>query len=200
MRAFIAIEMPAPVQQRLLATQRRLTQQLRLQQLDRCVRWTSANNLHLTLRFLGEIDSAQQHTLEQSLAQIAQRHARMMLFAGGVGCFPSVRRPNVIWCGVEGDVVALTGLQVAVESAVQLAGLPAEPKPFKPHLTIGRLQRHATAAQLQAVGAVVTQLAAAPAHAGEAASAVDELLLMRSELTPSGPIYTRLRVFALQQT
>lgn len=199
MRAFIAIEMPAPVQQRLLATQRRLAQHLRLRQLDRCVRWTSASNLHLTLRFLGEIDSAQQQALEQSLAYVAQRHTRMMLFAGGVGCFPSARRPNVIWCGVEGDVAALTGLQVAVESAAQLAGLPADPKPFKPHLTIGRLQRHATSTQLQAVGAAVMQLAAAFAHPENAAAAVDELLLMRSELTPSGPIYTRLGVFALQR-
>ena len=199
MRAFIAIEMPAPAQQHLLAIQRRLTQHLRLQQLDRCVRWTSARNLHLTLRFLGEINSTQQRTLEQSLAQIAQRQERMLLSVGDMGCFPSARRPNVIWCGVEGNVVALTRLQMAVESAVQLAGLPAELKPFKPHLTIGRLQRHATAAQLQAVGAVVTQLTAIPARDGEAASAVDELLLMRSELTPSGPIYTRLGVFALQQ-
>jgi 2'-5' RNA ligase len=124
----------------------------------------------------------------------------MMLLTGGVGCFPSARRPNVIWCGVDGDVAALTGLQMAVEAAVQMVGLPAEPKPFKPHLTIGRLQRHATAAQLQAVGAAVAQLAATAAHAGGVASAVDELLLMRSELTSSGPIYTRLGVFALQHT
>lgn len=198
MRAFIAIEMPTPVQQRLLAVQRRLAQQLRLQQIDRCVRWTAANNLHLTLRFLGEIDSAQQRTLEQSLAQIAQRQERMLLSVGGLGCFPTPRRPNVIWCGVEGDVAPLVRLQAAVESAVQQAGVPAEPKPFTPHLTIGRLQRHATAAQLQAVGAVVAQCAVPPAHAREAASMVDELLLMRSELTPSGPIYTRLGVFALQ--
>ncbi|HAJ35304.1 MAG TPA: RNA 2',3'-cyclic phosphodiesterase [Chloroflexi bacterium] len=197
MRAFIAIAMPTPVQQRLLATQHRLAQHLQRQQLDRCVRWTAASNLHLTLRFLGEIDSAQQQALAQSLVYVAQRHARMMLFASGVGCFPSARRPSVIWCGVEGDVAALTGLQVAVESAARLAGLPADPKPFKPHLTIGRLQRHATPAQLQAVGAAVAQLAAAPTHAGDVA-AVDELLLMRSELTPSGPIYTRLGVFALQ--
>ena len=197
MRAFVAIDMPTPVRQQLVATQHRLTQQLRTQQLDRCVRWTPANNLHLTLRFLGEIDDLHQLILEQSLAQIAQRHARLTLYAGGVGCFPNTRRPSVIWCGIQGDLAALSRLQAEVEVAAQSAGLPAEAKPFTPHLTIGRLQRSATPAQLQAVGAAA-HVAAMPGRLEEATPTVDELLLMRSELTPSGSVYTRLGVFALQ--
>lgn len=201
MRAFVAIDMPAPVRQQLVATQHRLTQQLRTQQLDRCVRWTPTNTLHLTLRFLGEIDDLHQLILEQSLAQIAQRHARLTLYAGGVGCFPNTRRPNVIWCGVQGDLAALSHLQAEVEAAAQVAGLPAESKPFQPHLTIGRLQRSATSPQLQAVGAAAVQVAAEPARANDVTPitpTVDELLFMRSELTPAGSIYTRIGVFTLQ--
>lgn len=197
MRAFIAIDMPTPVLGQLTAAQRQLSQQLRVQQLDRCVRWTPAGNLHLTLRFLGEIDDVQQRTLAQSLAQIAARHARLALFARGVGCFPNARRPSVIWCGLQGDLAALSRLQAEVEVAAQSAGLPAEVKPFTPHLTIGRLQRSATSAQLQAVGAAA-HVAAMPGRLEEATPTVDELLLMRSELTPSGSIYTRLGVFTLQ--
>lgn len=198
MRAFIAIEMPAPLQQRLLATQRRLTQHLRPQQLDRCVRWTPAENLHLTLRFLGEINDVQQRDLTQHLTQIAQRHARLTLSIAGVGCFPNAHRPNVIWCGLRGELTALTQLQAEVEAAAQAIGLPAETKPFKPHLTIGRLQRNATSSQLQAVGAAAMQLAVATPQVEYDASTVNELLFMRSELTSSGPIYSRLGVFLLQ--
>jgi 2'-5' RNA ligase len=197
MRAFIAIDMPAPVLRQLTAAQRQLSQQLRVQQLDRCVRWTPAGNLHLTLRFLGEIDDVQQRMLAHSLAQIAARHARLTLFAGGMSCFPNTRRPSVIWCGLQGDLAALSRLQAEVEVAAQSAGLPAEAKPFTPHLTIGRLQRSATSAQLQAVG-VTAHVAATPGRLEETTPTVDELLLMRSELTPSGSIYTRLGVFTLQ--
>jgi len=198
MRAFIAIDMPAPVLRQLTAAQHRLTQQLQTQQLDRCVRWTPAGNLHLTLRFLGEIDDVQQRMLAPSLAQIAARHARMTLFAGGMGCFPNTRRPSVIWCGLQGDLAALSRLQAEVEAAAQSAGLPAEAKPFTPHLTIGRLPRSATSAQLQAVGAAAMRFAATSGRLEETTPSVDELLLMRSELTPSGSIYTRLGVFTLQ--
>lgn len=198
MRAFIAIEMPAPVQQRLLGAQRRLAQLLRLQQLERCVRWTPAENLHLTLRFLGEIDDVQQRILAHSLTQIARRHARLTLSVAGVGCFPNTHRPNVIWCGLRGELTALAQLQAEVEVAAQAVGLPAEAKPFQPHLTIGRLQRSTTSSQLQAVGAAAMQIAVTATQPESGASTVDELLLMRSELTPSGPIYSRLGVFTLQ--
>lgn len=200
MRAFIAINMPAPVLRQLVATQRRLSQHLHTQQLDRCVRWTPVENLHITLRFLGEIDGVQQRVLAQSLGQIAARHGRLKLFTNGVGCFPNTHRPSVIWCGIQGNLAALSQLQAEVERAAQAAGLPAETKPFKPHLTIGRLQRSATAAQLQAVDAAVVQLAAAPGRAENAAPTVNELLLMRSELNPSGSSYTRIGVFPLQPT
>ena len=198
MRAFIAIELPAPVLRQLITAQRRLARHLQTQQLDRCVRWMPAGNLHLTLRFLGEIDDVQQRRLTQSLAQIVARHAPLTLFVDGMGCFPNARRPSVIWCGLQGDLAALSRLQAEVESAAQSAGLLAETKPFTPHLTIGRLQRSATGAQLQAIGAAAMHFAAMPGRLKEITPTVDELLLMRSELTPSGSIYTRLGVFALQ--
>ena len=199
MRAFIAIDMPAPVLRQLTAAQRQLSQHLRVQQLDRSVRWTPAGNLHLTLRFLGEIDGLQQRMLAQGLAEIAARHAPLALFADGVGCFPNARRPSVLWCGLQGDLAALSRLQAEVETDAQLAGLPAEAKPFTPHLTIGRLQRSVTSAQLQAVGAAAMHFAAPSGRLEGSTPTVDELLLMRSELTPSGSIYTRLGVFTLQR-
>jgi 2'-5' RNA ligase len=198
MRAFVALELPAPAQRRLIATQRELARQLRLQQLDRCVRWTPASNLHLTLRFLGEIDDLQRRVLEDALATLVGKHSRLLLEAGGLGCFPNTRRPSVIWCGIQGDGTALARLQADIEHTARRIGLPAEEKAFAPHLTIGRLQRSATGRQLQAVGAAVLHLGATAVTPVEPATTpVGELLLMQSELTPTGAIYTPLGVFPL---
>ncbi|MFO7633310.1 MAG: RNA 2',3'-cyclic phosphodiesterase [Caldilinea sp.] len=201
MRAFIAVEMPPPLQRRMEGWQRRLARQLVAQQLDRCVRWTAAGNLHLTLRFLGEIDESQCSLLAQALTSIAAHHAPLSLRIEGLGCFPNMSRPNVIWCGIQGELAALARLQADVERVVHAAGIAADEKAFKPHLTIGRTQRSATGSQLRAVGAVVAELAAvATPPKGDDCAAIQELLLLESELTPSGPIYTPLGVFPLAAT
>ena len=198
MRTFIAIEMTPSAVRQLTATQRRLAQQLRGQQLERCVRWTHSDNLHLTLRFLGEIDSAQRDALLEALPIMAVQHSLLSLRIEGLGCFPNAQRPNVIWCGLQGDVRLLTQLQVEVEKTVRSLDIPPDKQKFKPHLTIGRLQRSVTNSQLRAVGEIVTQVAAAQKStpAGETMW-VSELLLVQSELTSSGPVYTRLGAFPL---
>lgn len=198
MRAFIALTLPSAVLQRVTSTQRRLAQQLHSRQLAQCVRWTPAENLHLTLRFLGEIDEVQRDALATRLAQLAQQQPCLTLSAGGLGCFPNPRRPSVIWCGVHGEIARLNSLQGSIENAARAVGLLPEEKAFKPHLTIGRLQRSARSDQLQAVGALVTQLAATtPVTSGDTTTPANELLLIHSELTPSGPLYTPLGVYPL---
>jgi len=198
MRAFIAIDMPAFVLQQLTATQRKLARLLQSRQLDRCVRWTSAGNLHLTLRFLGEIDEVQCGALLQTLPLIAARFPPLVLRSEGLGCFPNLARPTVIWSGLQGDMGALARVQADVEASVRSLDIAPEAKHFKPHLTIGRTQRSATGSQLCAVGDLVAQLAAMrdPAPTSEPPP-IGELLLYQSKLTPSGPIYTRLGVFPL---
>lgn len=198
MRAFIAIEMPPPALRRVAAIQRHLAHHLRSQQLDRCVRWTPAANLHLTLRFLGEIDQSQCDALLTMLSSLAAQHPALSLYSEGLGCFPNAARPSVIWCGLQGNLRTLTQLQMDVEKIVRSVGVAPEPKQFKPHLTIGRTQRSATTNQLRAVGAIVMQNAAlhTPAPTDDFAK-INELVLFQSELTPSGPIYTRLGVFRL---
>lgn len=198
MRAFIAIEMPPPTLRQIVTVQRQLAQQLRNQQLDRCVRWTPASNLHLTLRFLGEIEQSQCDALLQMLPRLAARQQALSLSVKGMGCFPNVARPSVIWCGLQGDLRSLAMLQTEVERAAQSVGMPPDDKHFKPHLTIGRTQRNATATQLRSVGAIVMQNAALPVSpSSHDATPIGELLLFQSKLTPSGPIYTRLGVFPL---
>jgi 2'-5' RNA ligase len=200
MRTFIAIELPAPVCRRIAQQQRTLAQHLRAARANQVIRWTAADNLHLTLRFLGETDEVQRARIHEGLAAAASGHAPLRLAVSELGCFPSFRRPSIVWLGFLGDVRRLAQLHIQIEAAAQAAGFAAEERAFTPHLTIGRAQRSAAAADLQRAGDVLRQIVAtAPAQAPAAAFdfVVDRVVFMRSELRPSGPIYTPLEVYPL---
>ena len=199
MRAFVAIALPESIQRTIVTLQQQLARQLRERRLEGAIRWTSVANIHLTLRFLGEIDGIQQQQLDRHLAAIVERYATFAASVGGLGCFPNCRRPSVVWCGLQGSAPTLYALQGEVETAVQAVGLPAEGKRFTPHLTIGRAQRQRSS-DLAAAGQVIQQAAATATSARQDALsfAVGEILLMQSELTPAGSVYTPLGVYPLQ--
>lgn len=196
MRTFIAIDLTPGLRRQVEGVQRRLIRQLTAQKLDRTVRWVASHNIHLTLQFLGEIEETQVPFLVARLEEVVGRHDPIQLRIEGLGCFPNYNRPNVIWCGVAGTLQALARLQSEVAAATHDAGIQGDDKPFKPHLTIGRTQRNATGNQLRSVGAVVAALAALPSQESETES-IGEVILYKSDLTPNGPIYTRLGIFAL---
>lgn len=197
MRAFVAIVLPENVQRVLIVRQQRLARQLRERKLDGTIRWTEAANLHLTLRFLGEINETQQQQLALQLAAIAARYRAFDMRIGELGCFPNCRQPSVVWCGLQETSHTLDALQEEVEAAAQAVGLAAEEKRFTPHLTIGRSQRQRSG-ELAAAGQIIQQAAAAsPANQETVEFAVGEIRLMRSELTRAGSIYTPLGVYAL---
>lgn len=199
MRAFVAIALPPNTQRALVNLQQRLARQLRERRLDDAIRWTAGTNLHLTLRFLGEIDEAQQALLATLLPGMAVRYPSFDLHVGALGCFPTCHRPSVIWCGLHEASAALGALQSDVERAARAIGLPAEEKHFTPHLTIGRTQRNRTS-DLAAAGQILQQNAAISTLAGNdnGLFPVGEILLMRSELTRTGSVYTPLGVYPLQ--
>jgi 2'-5' RNA ligase len=134
MRTFIVIPLPEDVRLLLGRTQ----EQLRACKAD--VRWTAVHSIHLTLRFLGEIDPALLPALIQSLLAETAGQEPFSICLSGLGAFPDLRRPRVIWCGLQGDLVRLGSLQRAVEAACIMAGLPPEDRPFHPHLTLGRVK------------------------------------------------------------
>jgi RNA 2',3'-cyclic 3'-phosphodiesterase len=136
MRTFIALNLPASdrhaLQQALApAGQRGLP-----------VRWTDHDGLHLTLKFLGEIDGAQVAPLGAMLLQVAARHSPLALRLGGFGAFPSLRRAGVLWVGVAADA-PLIELQRDLEDALASLGFPREQRAFRPHLTVARTRRGA---------------------------------------------------------
>jgi RNA 2',3'-cyclic 3'-phosphodiesterase len=135
-RAFIAISLPPAVKEML----GRLAGDLAGQTLSGVVRWVKPEAMHLTLRFLGDTAVTQLPIIADSLNQIAAQHSPFALTTAELGCFPSPKRPRVIWIGVKTDGDALTNLKQALDEQLALLGWPPERKPFHPHLTLGRVK------------------------------------------------------------
>jgi 2'-5' RNA ligase len=182
LRLFIAIDLPSEVKSLLT------TLQSQLRPRTDAVRWSDPGGTHLTLKFLGNVELGRVNAVADGMSRAAQLHQPFHLHTGALGVFPNRRRPRVLWLGVEGDVGVLSRLQSAVEQFVAPLGFPSEQRPFSPHLTLGRSIKEPSTQQLAAIGQAVEQMAA-PEKIG---FVVNEVVLMRSELSPRGAKYTAL--------
>jgi RNA 2',3'-cyclic 3'-phosphodiesterase len=131
MRTFVALNLPADARLELHAALEPLRQR------PVPVRWADADALHLTLKFLGEIEGVEVARIQESMAALVQRHDPVTLDIAGFGAFPSLRRASVLWIGVEASA-ALAALQRDVELAFSRLGYAREQRPFRPHITVGR--------------------------------------------------------------
>lgn len=189
MRLFIAITLPAEVKAALAAQQEAL--RLQLPQEQRSVRWVAPEAMHLTLQFLGEVDSERVPAILAAIQQTSMSGdgtPPITLHLGPAGAFPNLRRPQTLWSGVGGDIVALGALQRRLSAALELLGFPPEQRPFSAHLTLGRVRREATSAHQSAIGETVRSLPPPDATSWTAEPPV----LFESRLTPKGPVYMRI--------
>lgn len=177
LRLFAALDLPGPAQKSLLELCSGLS----------AARWVSRDQLHLTLRFIGEVDDSRLDELDAALAALRAPAFRMRL--AGVGCFPPRGAPRVLWAGVEADPT-LAHLQQAMEKALQAAGLPPEPKPFSPHITLARFRMP------PAADAIRTYLERHAAFAVPEFS-VTAFHLYSSQLGATGARYSRERSYSL---
>jgi len=184
LRAFLASEIPPPLQDEIQAATVDLRQRLG----DELIRWVPPRNIHLTLKFLGDISPLNLDLLKQMLIAEAAQHAAFEIEIAGLGSYPTPRRPRVLWVGVHAPP-ALLSLQRAVETAAARLGYGSpEERAFSPHLTIGRVRQNISAADLQKV-----RLALGETKVGILGRArVEAIHLFKSELNPSGSVYTRL--------
>ena len=187
-RAFIAIELPDTISDALSLVQGRLRAER-----HPYVKWVDPGGIHLTLKFLGNIDADKVSPITEAIARAAQGVSPFHLELGGVGAFPNLRRPNVIWLAVKGDVERLASLQKGIDHSLVPLGFSPESRPFTAHLTLGRLRERASAAERQRIGESLMT-----AKPEEVPFQVGEISLMRSTLTPSGAIYSRLSSIPLE--
>ena len=160
------------------------------------VRWVRPEGIHLTLKFLGDIDPALVDTVLGSMTRAARGTGPITLALSGVGTFPNVGNLRVIWAGLKGDLELLIELQSRVDEALHAdEGFPRETRPFTPHLTLGRLRQDVPAGVRRRVADVIRQAAIE----GGASWRVEEVALIRSTLTPSGAVYEVLGVRRLSQ-
>jgi 2'-5' RNA ligase len=183
-RLFVAVELPRDVLAGLTAVQTAL----KAQTPPRTVRWVNTEGIHLTLKFLGDTPSAKGESLEAALQQAAEGHSTFSLATGTVGCFPNVRRPRVVWVSIQKDVDALNALRDSVEEHIAPLGYPTEDRPFSPHLTLGRVNRDARQNDVRQFGELIANTTVADIHEWQ----VTAVSLIRSELKPSGAVYTPL--------
>jgi 2'-5' RNA ligase len=150
------------------------------------VRWVEPHNLHLSLKFLGDVEDRDVYGVCAAIQRVAADHASFHIECCSLGAFPCVQRPRTIWMGVRDEADRLTSLQGSVEDALCELGFPVEARQFQGHLTLGRIRaRPRETAQLQDAMQLYseTEFGNLP---------VDELIVYASELTREGPHYTVL--------
>ena len=163
-----------------------------------CIRWSPIGNVHLTLRFLGETSAQQRAELSRSLTFLVQQWKPLNLLIRGFGCYPSMRQPKVIWLGVDGDMETLADLQSEVERIVQEAGFKPDKRHFSPHLTIARARRRCTREELKRVGQRIQKFVKDKGSgSADRLFVTSRVVLVRSDLRPSGAVYTSLSVHTL---
>ena len=153
------------------------------------VRWVRPEQLHVTLRFLGDVEDEECQALVKSLQSIIELSPFTFNLAG-LGAFPDRKRPRVVWTGVDTGRDPVVTLAARVEHAVVAAGLPAEDRPFSPHLTLGRVREPGNFAALW-------RTAEEAPFTGQPVNAVDVRLIW-STLTPTGPVYRDVESFPLR--
>ncbi len=183
MRLFLALMLPDDLRETLGVLVRTLSKA------DAQVKWVTWQNIHLTLKFLGEVEEERLHQVHE-VSRLAAKGVRpFQLKAEGVGAFPGVRRPKVIWVGLTPSS-RLTVLYGRIEDGFRSIGFPAEKKSWSPHLTIGRVKSNRNIRRLEA------ELSQAVFH--PYTFLVDGIHIVRSTLRPEGPLYDTLKRIPLE--
>jgi len=182
-RTFIAVDLPGEIKAHIAEFV------APLRPLSRSIRWVRSEGLHLTLKFLGELPRERVEEVISALETALSGWPAFGFQLSGLGGFPDLRRPRVLWIGVGEGHQPLQELAGAVERALILCGFPPEKRPFSPHLTIGRVRSpHGLQAVLDRLPAI--EYASGPITAGA-------VKVMRSQLKPTGAEYSALKIIDL---
>ena len=184
LRTFIALDMPAEIKTALANYMQPL------KSLRGRVSWTKPENLHLTLKFLGDTPAARLEAIAAVLHEIAAATPSFSANVTGTGVFPNEEKPRVLWVGLDEPTGTLFKLAQAIDARMHRYGFEKEKRAFVPHLTIGRVKEARIAEIIRSLQE--KPLAARPAH-------FNEIIFMQSELHAAGSIYTPLRKFALSK-
>jgi 2'-5' RNA ligase len=179
-RSFLAFELPDDIK----TIVARVSGEIRKTSLD--VRWVRPQFIHLTVVFMGDIESEQIPSMGESLGAVCSRHSPFTIFLKPMGCFPNIRNPRVIWLGIDGDLERMSRFRDDLLHALSSFGIKEEERAFRPHLTLGRFKKPGKR-QTE-----LEQLLATYKELSSPARTLSELVLFRSDLKPGGAVYTKM--------
>lgn len=183
-RSFLAIDLPQAIKERLAGQIRTLSPG------TSGIKWMEADQIHLTLKFFGSVPRETLDRLSEVTLALTREFQPFRLSLRGVGGFPHIRRPRVIWTGLGRDLETLQKLVGELETGYGRIGTPKEDRPFHPHLTLGRNKTNQPNEKLfQRLSGWVEE--------ESEPFGVNELLLLQSELQPAGPVYSKICSFPL---
>lgn len=187
-RAFIALDLSPDILNHL----DRISADLQRMMNNHAVRWVPTENIHLTLKFLGDVSLGNLSLVKNALDFEAADCQKFNISIGNLGAFPKIRAPRVVWIGVEGPD-SLQSLQRGIESQMARLGYAPDNRPFSAHLTLGRVSRNARSGEIQAVSRAIERskigfIGITP---------VQDVRLYQSDLHPEGAVYTCLHISSL---
>ncbi len=179
-RTFIALELPPPV----IALLHNLQQNLK--QLKIRARWVRPENIHLTLKFIGDVSPADVDAICAAMTGAAHGFSPVKLAVRGIGVFPTIKRPRIIWVGLGGHIRSLSALQGRLVQELAGLGIAKDKRAFKAHLTLGRIK--------QPPGPdLIRQMMTEYASLSSDEFTCDQVILFKSDLKPAGAVYTKLK-------
>lgn len=189
MRTFVALEIPEDSLQKIGIIQKSIQNRIHSH-----VSWVKPESMHITLKFIGEIDNKRIEDLKMHINDLCEKINPFQIDMKGFGCFPSIRNPKILWLGfVENQ--AMKTLAEEIEIACLNTGIPVEDRSFSPHLTLGRVKSSLSSAEIEFIRSMIdsqkkelyTQWIGS------------QVVLFQSKLEQSGPVYTPLERFVLQK-
>ena len=189
-RAFIAVNLSPDVLDRISQVVIELREEIG----GSFVRWVPVENMHLTLKFLGDVSISNVERIKEIIQTAASSHPLFALSTGGVGAFPSVQRARVIWAGVEGPPT-ITSVQRMIDMETARLGYASEKRAFKPHLTLGRVSRNVTPKELQKIAQVLKDNKVGFLGVSQ----IREIHLFRSDLGQNGAVYSQVFTASLAE-
>ncbi len=188
-RSFIAIELPDELRLELSRLEARLKSGKQFG-----VKWVAPDSIHLTLKFLGDIAADRTGEITRAIEEACREVSRFHLEVKGLGVFPNLKRVQVAWVGISGEIDKLAQLQQHIEFNLGCLGFAPESRPFTAHLTLARLGNRVSSDERQRFGQLI---AGTRFEAGNIK--VDAVSLMRSQLTREGAIYSRISSVRLKE-
>lgn len=190
MRAFIAIDFPQPMIEKI----NQIISTCKTQTPEKAIKWVEAENLHLTIKFLGDVSPDQLTAIKTILISECEHRVTFDISLGGLGMYPNHHQPRVLWLRISGGD-PLVEIHAGLNRELTKINLPPDAQRLSPHLTIGRIRRQTDVNTVKQIGQTLSQLKVEPVGTIR----VDTINLYQSELRPQGPLYTRLLSVPLNQ-